>query len=586
MIAGAIFVASAAGFILLEMERRRRLLTRVISGKDGEAGGGRALTARKILHWLGAAASRMTMVGQKEIEQTGKTLTAAGYRSKGALYRLLGLRTVGLLLGMVGPVVWSNLFHPLAPMVLLPACIGGALLGWRAPMMVVGSMANRRRKILDADLPNAIDLLIICGEAGLSIEAGVDRIVREMKRSCPDTRPGVRDRFGGDAHPLGSDPGLRQSDRADSDRGSPLAVVHPVAGVALRNAPGQGTPRAQQGNARCPADADGGAGGTAARAHHPADDLLHSALRLHCGRRPGLHGSRQDFSKLISFKKGAFMTVFPEFVTSVVLLSVSSLVSACAGTQGGPPAPLVKPMSEEFSTIQSVDPAARTPIQLRLAEAMLGSGKAAAAAKTYQAILDREPGNVTALMGLGDAFLSSGSDDEAVDAYTKAMRADGKSALPRLGLGRAFIQLRQPEAALERFTEAVALDGADSRAKVGRGVALDLLGRHGEAISEYRTVLASQPGNRAAINNLALSLALNGQTSEAIRRLERLAQSPEAPPRVRQNLALVLGMAGRDERAAIVARIDQPPEDVASNQRFLDLIRSLVPAAAKGGEQT
>jgi len=83
-------------------------------------------------------------------------------------------------------VVGSQLFHPLAPLILLTSFIGGTLLGWRAPMMVVGSMASRRRKTLDADLPNAIDLLIICGEAGLSIEAGVDRIVREMKRSCPE----------------------------------------------------------------------------------------------------------------------------------------------------------------------------------------------------------------------------------------------------------------------------------------------------------------------------------------------------------------------------------------------------------------
>ena len=136
---------------------------------------------------------------------------------------------------------------------------------------------------------------------------------------------------------------------------------------------------------------------------------------------------------------------------------------------------------------------------------MLDSGKAAAAAKIYQAILDREPGNVTALMGLGDALLYNGAYDEAVDAYTKAVRIDRKSALPRLGLGRAFIQMQQPEAALERFTEASSLDSTDSRAKVGRGVALDLLGRHEEAIAEYRTVLAAQPGNRAAANNLALS---------------------------------------------------------------------------------
>jgi tight adherence protein C len=186
VIAGAIFVLSAAGFILLEMERRRRLLTRAVSGRNGTSGGGPRSQFEGILHRLGAAASQMTMVGKKEIEETGKTLIAAGYRSKSALHQLLGLRTVGLLLGLVGPVAWSQLIHPLAPMVLLSACIGGILFGWRAPMMVVGSMANRRRKTLDADLPNAIDLLIICGESGLSIEAGVDRIVREMKRSCPE----------------------------------------------------------------------------------------------------------------------------------------------------------------------------------------------------------------------------------------------------------------------------------------------------------------------------------------------------------------------------------------------------------------
>jgi tight adherence protein C len=187
VIAGAIFVASAAGLVLLELEHRRRLLNRVISSKDGERAseGSRSLSS-DVLHRLGAAASRMTMVGKKEIEQTEKILSAAGYRGKGALYQLMGLRTVGLIVGMMGPAMWSQLFHPLAPIFLLSACVGGSLLGWRAPMVVVGSLASRRRRTLDNDLPNAIDLLIICGEAGLSIEAGVDRIVREMKRSCPD----------------------------------------------------------------------------------------------------------------------------------------------------------------------------------------------------------------------------------------------------------------------------------------------------------------------------------------------------------------------------------------------------------------
>jgi tight adherence protein C len=182
VIAAAIFVLSAAGLVLLETERRRRLLTRAISAKNAEG----IQRSQGFLHRVGASASRMAMVGQQEVEQTEKALIAAGYRTKAALYQLLGLRTVGMFVGLIGPLAWSQLAQPLTPLVLLPACIGGALLGWRLPMIVVGSLANRRRKTLDADLPNAIDLLIICGEAGLSIEAGVDRIVREMGRSCPE----------------------------------------------------------------------------------------------------------------------------------------------------------------------------------------------------------------------------------------------------------------------------------------------------------------------------------------------------------------------------------------------------------------
>src|SRR3954453_12518210 len=208
------------------------------------------------------------------------------------------------------------------------------------------------------------------------------------------------------------------------------------------------------------------------------------------------------------------MTVTSRTVAGLVLLSASTLVSACAGTQ---PAPLVNPMISESSAIRTVDPEARTPVQLRLAGAMLDSGKAPAAAKIYQTVLEREPSNVAALMGLGDAMLHNGGYDEAIDAYTKAARIDKKSALPRLGLGRGFIQMQQPEAALERFTEASSLDSTDSKATVGRGVALDLLRRHNEAIPEYRAVLAAQPGNRAAANNLALSLTLTGQNAEAIR---------------------------------------------------------------------
>jgi tight adherence protein C len=183
VIAGAIFALAAAGLILFETERRRRLLIRVT-----DPGSGRSVRRPHggFLHQLGMLSARTVMVGQREIEQAQKALTAAGYRDKAALYQLLGVRTAGFFLGLAGPLVWSQLIQPLPNTVMVPACLAGALLGGRLPMIVVGFLAKRRRQTLDRDLPNAIDLLIICGEAGLSIEAGVDRIVREMGRSCPE----------------------------------------------------------------------------------------------------------------------------------------------------------------------------------------------------------------------------------------------------------------------------------------------------------------------------------------------------------------------------------------------------------------
>ena len=190
IIAGAVTLVSIAVIFLLELDRRRRLMMRIISGKGAGAGKGVGPGSRGqsngFLHRLGNAASGMSMIGQKELDDTEKLLSAAGFRSKGALHQILGIRSVGMFVGLVGPILWSQFVNPMAPMILLAAVIGSILLGWRLPMIILGSLANRRRRTLDADLPNAIDLLIICGEAGLSIEAGVDRIVREMKRSCPE----------------------------------------------------------------------------------------------------------------------------------------------------------------------------------------------------------------------------------------------------------------------------------------------------------------------------------------------------------------------------------------------------------------
>jgi tight adherence protein C len=74
----------------------------------------------------------------------------------------------------------------LSPMVSLLVCAGGAGLGYFAPRLWVQNRITKRKKALRRALPDALDLLVVCAEAGLALNAALDRVVREMTRSSPE----------------------------------------------------------------------------------------------------------------------------------------------------------------------------------------------------------------------------------------------------------------------------------------------------------------------------------------------------------------------------------------------------------------
>lgn len=62
---------------------------------------------------------------------------------------------------------------------------GGAIGGWLLPILVVGSLLKRRTKAIASGLPSALDLLVVCVEAGLSLEDGLQRLAHELHASQP-----------------------------------------------------------------------------------------------------------------------------------------------------------------------------------------------------------------------------------------------------------------------------------------------------------------------------------------------------------------------------------------------------------------
>lgn len=96
--------------------------------------------------------------------------------------RVVVAASLGLLMLIVArhvTVIASfRLAMPLAAMV-------GAVVGWLAPSILIGMSARQRAKEVATAMPEALDLLVICVDAGLSLEDGLVRVATEMGQSRP-----------------------------------------------------------------------------------------------------------------------------------------------------------------------------------------------------------------------------------------------------------------------------------------------------------------------------------------------------------------------------------------------------------------
>jgi tight adherence protein C len=61
----------------------------------------------------------------------------------------------------------------------------GAVVGFVAPDLVVTQLVARRQEAIRAALPNALDLLVICMEAGLGIDQAMVRVGDDIRLGCP-----------------------------------------------------------------------------------------------------------------------------------------------------------------------------------------------------------------------------------------------------------------------------------------------------------------------------------------------------------------------------------------------------------------
>lgn len=122
----------------------------------------------------------------KELSTIRRRLVNAGYRSREAVtvYYAIKLLLV-LLLALFGAVA-GYWFYGASSREILFSILAGAMLGILLPSYVLDKKVKGRQERIINAFPDVLDLLVACSEAGLGLNAALQRVSRETRTLYPD----------------------------------------------------------------------------------------------------------------------------------------------------------------------------------------------------------------------------------------------------------------------------------------------------------------------------------------------------------------------------------------------------------------
>lgn len=118
-----------------------------------------------------------------ESSDTRRWLAQAGYYNPQAVYDYYGIRVGGaILMGALAAVLSLHFRIELHQLLLITAT--ALLVGSYVPKLRVGGKIRRRAEEIRRAVPNMLDLMVVCVEAGLSLTASIQKLANETKISC------------------------------------------------------------------------------------------------------------------------------------------------------------------------------------------------------------------------------------------------------------------------------------------------------------------------------------------------------------------------------------------------------------------
>jgi tight adherence protein C len=132
--------------------------------------------------------TRLNLLRSKHAAEARDMLAQAGIRSRDAMVGYLFARVSLPFLFGIAMLVDGNVSHlfPIPPTFGFLPPVAGVLFGFYVPKIYLRNAAAKRAKSIQLALPDGLDLMVICAEAGLSLDAALVRVARELGNGAPE----------------------------------------------------------------------------------------------------------------------------------------------------------------------------------------------------------------------------------------------------------------------------------------------------------------------------------------------------------------------------------------------------------------
>jgi len=175
----------AAAWAALAGRQRRQVLMRVEGPRGVTLSAPILITQRESLSdRLAAWVSERLPKNWLEGEGISQKLLQAGFESKGALALYTAAR---LVFGFVVPAVVFVMMAGSPARTVLLSVVFAVAVGLLGPTAVVDRLIQNRRDRIRRGIPDMLDLLVVCVEAGVSLDAAMLRVSRDLASAHPET---------------------------------------------------------------------------------------------------------------------------------------------------------------------------------------------------------------------------------------------------------------------------------------------------------------------------------------------------------------------------------------------------------------